>query len=301
MANRRPPSSVGSAGPSRTGLRSWRTPSAHRDGPTPRPAWCSSLPGQTSPSRRTRRRSPMARGQGRVRVRCTGRPGRRVPNDPSRLVGARRPSSDPGKGVTRALEGAGGDAPVWRLTRAPDPEEGDPDDDAGPDQRGATRPSRPGPSRWRGCHVRSSSWRRRPDHWTRRLRRSRWPAGRPAWFGPADSSIPSRARPSPCVSVTVPATRDLTGHAVEFDDLVVVGATHPARPGHDVHGCSTFSLRAPCPPPRRSGPGRARLVSGKTLLLGVPPMRRDPTNVDTEKGSSVTLVRRSTVGRAQEV
>ena len=67
--------------------------------------------------------------------------------------------------------------------------------------------------------------------------------------------------------------RDLTGHAVEFDDVVVVGATHtPPDPGTM---CTMEYLLTPSTVQLAEPLGDRvvlDVVSGKTLLLGVPPM-----------------------------
>lgn len=95
----------------------------------------------------------------------------------------------------------------------------------------------------------------------------------PAGFSPADSldavsgtTITVRIGHGAC-------DRDLTGHAVEFDDLVVVGATHtPPDPGTM---CTMQYLLTPSTLPLAAPLGDRvvlDVVSGKTLLLGVPPM-----------------------------
>ena len=95
----------------------------------------------------------------------------------------------------------------------------------------------------------------------------------PAGFSPADSldavsgsSITVRIGHGAC-------DRDLTAHAVEFDDLVVVGATHtPPDPGTM---CTMQYLLTPSTLQLAKPIGDRvvlDVVSGKTLVLGVPPM-----------------------------
>ena len=66
--------------------------------------------------------------------------------------------------------------------------------------------------------------------------------------------------------------RNLTAHAVEFDDLVVVGATHtPPDPGTI---CTMLYLLTPSTLQLAEPLGDRvvlDVVSGETLLLGVPP------------------------------
>ncbi|WP_353508642.1 hypothetical protein [Intrasporangium sp.] len=95
----------------------------------------------------------------------------------------------------------------------------------------------------------------------------------PPGFSPADS-LDAVSGPSITVRIGHGACdRALTGHAVEFDDLVVVGATHtPPDPGTM---CTMQYLLTPSTL-KLSQPLGARVVldvvSGKTLVLGVPPM-----------------------------
>ena len=96
---------------------------------------------------------------------------------------------------------------------------------------------------------------------------------RPAGFSPADS-LDSVSGATITVGIGHGACdRDLTGHAVEFDDLVVVGATHtPPEPGTM---CTMQYLLAPSTLQLTEPLGDRvvlDVVSGKTLVLGVPPM-----------------------------
>jgi hypothetical protein len=95
----------------------------------------------------------------------------------------------------------------------------------------------------------------------------------PAGFSPADALDAVSGR-----TITVQighgaCDRDLTGHAVEFDDVVVVGATHtPPDPGTI---CTMQYLLAPSTLELAEPLGDRvvlDVVSGKTLVLGVPPM-----------------------------
>jgi hypothetical protein len=94
----------------------------------------------------------------------------------------------------------------------------------------------------------------------------------PAGFSPADSldDVSGRA-----ITVQIghgACDRDLTAHAVEFDDLVVVGATHtPPDPGTI---CTMQYLLTPSTLQLAEPLGDRvvlDVVSGETLLLGVPP------------------------------
>ena len=94
----------------------------------------------------------------------------------------------------------------------------------------------------------------------------------PPGFSPADS-LDAVSGATITVRIGHGCEPDLQGHAVEFDGVVVVGATHtPPDPGTM---CATVYLLTPSTL-QLSQPVGDRVVldvvSGKTLLLGVPPM-----------------------------